>query len=152
MRSARGFSLVELMVVVALIGVVLAIAVPSYREHIRRANRAAAGAVLMEIVSRQEQYAATNRAYAEDAGGVSALVPLGITPPAEVSSNYTFTVSTAAWSATATVSVSGFEAIATPIAGSVQEGDAPLKVNQFGLKTPVGVWRSHGKIEGILSH
>lgn len=139
MRSVRGFSLVELMVVVALIGVVVAIALPSYREYSRRANRAAAGAVLMEIVSRQEQYAAANRAYAEDAGGVSALVPLGITPPAEVSSNYTFDVRVIPWTY-GLVTMTGFEAKATPIAGSAQDGDDVLKVNQFGLKTPVGRW------------
>jgi type IV pilus assembly protein PilE len=133
-RAARGFSLVELMVVVTIIGILLAIATPSYRDYVVRAKRDAAKAVLLEIVTRQEQFAATNRAYA------ATTAALGMTLPDEVSGNYSITITPSTWSYNAggiSTTMSGYTATATPIAGSAQDGDGTLSINQFGLKTRV---------------
>ncbi len=62
-RSARGFSLMELMIVVAIIGVLAGIAVPSYQEYNRKANRSSAQQVMLSIVQREEQYLLDARAY-----------------------------------------------------------------------------------------
>lgn len=48
-RSARGFTLMELMVVVAIVGILAAIAVPSYNEQVRKSRRADAKTQVMEI-------------------------------------------------------------------------------------------------------
>lgn len=58
-----GFSLGELMVVVAIIGILVAIAIPQLKLYQIRSYKAAAKAVLMDIASRQEQFVAQNRAY-----------------------------------------------------------------------------------------
>lgn len=59
----RGFSLLELMIAVAVIGILAAIAYPSYQEHVIRGNRTEGMALLSEAAARQERYFAQNNAY-----------------------------------------------------------------------------------------
>jgi type IV pilus assembly protein PilE len=124
----RGFTLIELMVAVAVIGILTAIAYPSYQAHVIKSRRSAAQASLMEIAQRQQQYLLDARSYAPD------LSTLGVTIPANVSSFYTLaTAATAGPPAT-------FTATATPIAGTAQASDTALGINQAGVKTPATVW------------
>ncbi len=51
-----GFTFVELMITVAIIGILVAIALPSYRQYILRGNRAAAQAEMMDIANREQQF------------------------------------------------------------------------------------------------
>ena len=62
----RGFTLIELMVVVAIIALLAAIAYPNYRDSVRRANRAEGQALLAEAMARQERFFSNNNTYTAD--------------------------------------------------------------------------------------
>lgn len=62
-RRAGGFTLIELMIVVAVIGILSAIAVPSYFEYIARANRAEAKAQLLEAAQFMQRFYSLHNSY-----------------------------------------------------------------------------------------
>ena len=85
MKKRSGFTLIEVMVVVAILAIIAAVAFPSYRSYIVKANRSAAQSFMLEVSSRQERYMLDKRAYAAD------MAALGMTVPSNVSANYTIT-------------------------------------------------------------
>ena len=64
MRSARGFTLIEVMIVVCVIGILSAISYPSYQRYIQRANRSDAQQFMAKMDTRQKQIMLEQRAYA----------------------------------------------------------------------------------------
>lgn len=64
--TVRGFTLIELMIVVAIVGILAGIAYPSYVDHVRKGNRAKAQAFLMDVAQRQQSYLLIHRQYAAD--------------------------------------------------------------------------------------
>lgn len=62
-RNAGGFTLIELMVVVAIIGILASIALPSYREYVIKTRRAAAAACLQQNAQFMERFYTTNLSY-----------------------------------------------------------------------------------------
>lgn len=66
MIKQRGFTLIELMVVVAIIGILASIAYPSYLDHIQRTGRTDGKAKLAEILSAQERFYSQNQRYTTD--------------------------------------------------------------------------------------
>jgi len=60
---ARGFTLIELMIVVAVIAILAAIAYPSYQDYVRKARRAQAKADLLEYAQRAERHHTVNNSY-----------------------------------------------------------------------------------------
>ncbi len=66
LRQNKGFSLIELMIVVAVVGVLAAVAYPSYQSSVRKSNRQVVKTVLLEVLGRQEQYFVNMKSYATD--------------------------------------------------------------------------------------
>ena len=82
MKNNKGFTLIEVMIVVAIIGILAAIAYPSYDEYVKRGNRTEGQAFLQDVAARQERYFSQNNAYITDTDdlaklGVSASSPTG---------------------------------------------------------------------------
>lgn len=73
--ALSGFTLIEMMVVVAIIGILVAIALPSYREYVLRGNRAVARATMLDAQQFMERYYATNNRFDQDAAAVAVALP-----------------------------------------------------------------------------
>lgn len=65
MKSLKGFSLIELMIVVAIIGVLASIAYPSYQQHVLKSRRATAHGCLQELAQWMERYYTTHMTYVD---------------------------------------------------------------------------------------
>jgi len=130
MNRHRGFTLIELMIAVAVVGILAAVAYPSYIDQVRKSRRAEAQALLMHISARQQQMLLDTRSYAATTDA------LNVTVPSSVQRSYTvaLTVGTAA--------VPTFTATATPVAASAQAADScgALSINQTGTKVPSNCW------------
>ena len=77
MKKNKGFTLIEVMIVVAIIGILAAIAYPSYDEYVKRGNRAEGQAFLNEVAARQERYFSQNNKYAASASDLNLPTPTG---------------------------------------------------------------------------
>ena len=124
----RGFTLIELMIAVAIVAIVAMIAIPSYTAQMVKGRRSSAEAVLLDIAQRQQQYLLDVRGYAPN------WATLNTTIPVNVSNYYTIAIVEAAGPPPT------FTASATPLAGTAQAGDVVLTIDNTGVKTPAGTW------------
>ena len=136
----HGFTLVEMMITVAIIGILAAIAYPSYANHIRKAKRATAQAALMDLASKEQTYLLDRRDY------TNSIANLGFAVPTEIASDYTFTFPAGCarcYSAGATPPM--YIVQATPSAALAAKGEQTLTIDDTGAKTPAGVSGYWGK-------
>ena len=133
----RGFTLVELMIVLVIVALLMMIAIPSYGYFMKKSRRGDAEATLMDIAQREQQYLNDARAYAPTTAA------LNTTVPGDVSSYYTITICQAAPPAACNPPGGApptFVVVATPIAGSPQAGDYTLTLDNTGLRGPAVAW------------
>jgi type IV pilus assembly protein PilE len=126
MKKSRGFTLIEVMIVVVIIAILASIAIPSYREYVIRSHRRAAQAEMAAIATRELQYFASERAFADES-------ELGYVLPPEVAENYDFTITPSLSGSVPTFTID-FEAKGSQL----RDGD--LSLNSEGVKTPANKW------------
>jgi type IV pilus assembly protein PilE len=125
----RGFTLIELLIAIVIVGILVAVAIPSYLQYVIRANRAAAESQMMDIASREQQIFLSNRAY-------GTLADLGYSSfPSELNGKYSFpptlNIDNTATPPTFTIT---FTAIGS------QASDGNLTLDYQGNKTPPEKW------------
>ncbi len=105
MRNEKGFTLIELMIVIAIIGILAAVAIPSYQNYTKRAKASEAKIMLDALRTTNETYFAEQNSYA------GSLTSLG--NPTAQAKLYTYVIAgagTAAFTATATANATGVTA------------------------------------------
>lgn len=121
-RTALGFTLIELMITVAVVAILAAVAIPSYSEHVRKSRRAQAKADLVELAQQLERFHTVQNTY----NGMT--LPF-TQSPRDGKSYYTLALSGAATS-------SSFTLQAVPGTGQDKDKCGTLTLDQAGRKTP----------------
>lgn len=132
-RGSLGFTLIELMITVAIIGILAGIAFPSYQEYVRKGRRADTQSFMLDVVARQQHFLLDRRAYAESITDAPASNGLGMTIPTTVSAHYTVEIAT-----DNATSPPSFVVTGTPSGNQAAEKCGTLTIDQRGIKTRSG--------------
>lgn len=126
MKRQAGFTLTELLIVIVIAAILASIAIPSYRDAVRKSDRRAAQSAMMEIANRERQAFVSNRAFQDE-------TELAFTLPAELEGKYTYAIEVDNDASPPT-----FEITFTAI--GAQAADGNLTLDSTGLKTPEDKW------------
>ena len=123
-KKQQGFSLIELMIALAVVGIIAGIAYPSYIDSIRKSRRSEAKGALVELSQFMARTYAENKTY--QPGGASPT----ITPPNDISEHYNFTFTT--------ITDDTFTLNAAPLAGQADDRCGTLTVNELSQENITG--------------
>jgi type IV pilus assembly protein PilE len=130
----RGFTLVELIIVITIIGILSAVAYPSYTAHVAKSNRTAAQGELLEMASLQEKIYLNSNAYSTSLTAAytgksdGGLGRAATSKSADGKYDFTMPVATA----------QSYTITATPVAGTTQAGDGTFSITSTGTRTCTG--------------
>ncbi len=132
MKKHKGFTLIEIMVVVAILGILVSIAYPSYQDSVMKSRRAQAKSVLLELAQFMERNYTTTGDYSKLSSGTAVTLP-SLQGATSLAGHYTFSLGSP-------LSSSNFSIIATPtgvqLAKDLRCGT--LTLNNVGIKSISG--------------
>jgi type IV pilus assembly protein PilE len=136
-----GFTLVELMIVVAIVAILAAIAIPAYQKQIMQSRESSAKSALLDLARREETFYSSNNYYTTQLDSLgynsSNITSNAIQVPNNTNeAYYTVTIAPASSGTTAAT----YTATATPVAGSTQVNDpcGTYQLDYLGNQTATG--------------
>lgn len=130
-KPQRGFTLIELMITIAVVGIITAIALPSYNEYIRRSRRSDARVVLLQDAQFMERFLTENDRYdLQRDGATPVALPNTISPAATTGTQVMYNITLAA------VNRNSYTLQAVPVAGNAMDGDVcgTYTIDNLGVK------------------
>lgn len=124
-----GFTIIELMIAVVIVSVLMTVAMPTYRESVRRGHRANAQAFMMDVSQKEQQYLYDTRSFTTSLGD------LNLSVPGDVAKQYAITIAVTAGPPP------GYTITAQPKATGLMEGEPAMTLNNLGVKTPAEKWK-----------
>jgi type IV pilus assembly protein PilE len=121
LQRVRGFTLIELMITVAVVAILAAVAIPSYADHVRKSRRAQAKADMVEVAQQLERYHTVQNTY------VGFALPFAQSPR-DGTARYTLGLGNQ--------SASAFTLTVTPDAAQSKDKCGTMTLDQAGRKTP----------------
>jgi type IV pilus assembly protein PilE len=135
MNKTTGFTLIELMIVVVIVGILMAIAMPAYQGYVLRSHRTDAHSSLLDIAARQERHVAQFNRYADV---ITATDLTGLNMAADSKEGY-YTLAAAACAGG--VIANCYTITATAVGGQLNDTDClAITYNSVGTKTPAACW------------
>ena len=125
-QAASGFTLIELVVVMAIAAILAAVAIPNYSEYVMRSHRSAVQSFISDVASRQSQFFLDRRSFAATVAALNMAAP-----PADVTARYTVAIAVVAGPP------AGFQVSATPIGTQATDRCGLLTIDQAGNRTAV---------------
>ena len=132
--NINGFTLVELLIVVAIVSILASIAIPSYQSHIQESRRTEGQVKLMEVMNAQERYYTLNNTYVSD------LTKLNYDNNPEPSENNYYNISAAACGTGNGQQIDSCVQL-TATATGAHAADGNLTYNSLGQRTPAEKWK-----------
>jgi type IV pilus assembly protein PilE len=135
--ALRGFTMIEVLITVAIITILISIALPSYSNVMLKLNRTAGQQFMMDIANKEEQTSLDLRGFTATIGNGG----LGLTPTSDVAANYTFAVAlTGNDCLGSSLSAPGYVITATAV--GKQASDGSLCLDSRNNRTPATKWGS----------
>jgi type IV pilus assembly protein PilE len=133
-KNNKGFTLIELMIVVAVLAVIVAIAYPGFLGQIQKARRSDAKQALLDVAAKLEQFYQDNKGYPSTSGGDDITVlGYGSNPFRSIEDYYNVSFISS--------STTAYTIQAVPVAGTSQADDADcasFRLNHLGVKSVTG--------------
>jgi len=126
-RKQHGFTLIELMIVVAIVAILAAIAYPSYTQQVRKGRRVDAKSAMLDLAARQEKYFATNNRYAVSGTVLNYGSEFPISLVTGGTTSYTMTVTQ--------TNVTNYLITATPVGDQIYDPCYVYRLDNFGVQS-----------------
>lgn len=127
--AQSGFTLIEVIIVVAIIGILAAVAYPSYQESIRRSARADVQSDMMELAQVSERFFTANNRYDQTRVGAPFALPFAQSPRTGANPRYNINFVSAAPGQTYLLQ-------AVPVGAQAADTCGTLSINQLGVTLP----------------